>query len=91
MTDILVDLEHHGRGRRVKKTHWEEGNFWHIVDTKVVTENPTDDAASEEKTARLKRVSGVKFENNAPTTGRVTRILDAGKHGWVLLDSAQQQ
>lgn len=90
MRDVLAGLDNHGRGRRVKKMIWQEGDFWHIVDVKVATKEPVEDAASENIGNRLKRVSGVRFRNNAPTTGRVSRIRDAGKHGWVLLDSSQQ-
>lgn len=88
VTKMLPELDNLGRGRRVKKVHWDEGSFWHIVDAKIAEKKPQEDVASEEIKETLKRISGVKFRNNVPQTGRVCTILDAGKHSWVLLDNS---
>lgn len=79
VTELISELDDFGSGRRFKRSHWEEGSFWHVVDARVV---------GDEETVRIKRVSGVRFRNNEPKTGRVSRIRAAGIRGWVPLESS---
>jgi hypothetical protein len=82
----MSGLDDLGRGRRFRKVHWEEGSFWHIVDAKIAEQSGKEGAESAE--IRLKRVSGVKFRDNVPQTGRVTRIRDAQKHMWLPIEKS---
>lgn len=84
VTKLLSSMDDFGKGRRFKKVYWDEGSFWHVVDVKVTEK---EDPANGVTTA-LKRVSGVRFKDNMPQTGRVSRIRHAERHEWVPLSSS---
>lgn len=88
MRELLLQSENLGRGKRFRKLHWEEGSFWHVVDAKIVEAPDTADVAESEHNSIIKRVSGVRFRNDMPQTGRVSSIRDAGKRGWVPVGAA---